>query len=48
MTGQEQAQSDALAPAIAEVRGAVQQADAVNLDESGQRQERHGPCYGRR
>ena len=36
---QEQAQSAALAPVVEEVRAAVQQADVVNLDETGWRQE---------
>jgi transposase len=36
---QEQAQSAALAPIVAEVRTAVQQADVVNMDETGWRQE---------
>jgi transposase len=36
---QEQAQSAALAPLVEEVRAAVQQADVVNLDETGWRQE---------
>ncbi len=36
---QEQAQSAALAPVVQEVRAAVQQADVVNLDETGWRQE---------
>jgi transposase len=35
---QEQAQSAALAPVVAEVRAAVQQAAAVNMDETGWRQ----------
>ncbi len=38
VTGQEQAQSAALAPVIAAVRAAVPQADVVNLDETGWRQ----------
>jgi transposase len=37
---QEQAQSAALAPVVEEARAAVQQADVVNLDETGWRQER--------
>jgi transposase len=37
---QEQAQSAALAPIVEEARAAVQQADAVNMDETGWRQER--------
>jgi transposase len=37
---QEQAQSAALAPVVAEVQTAVQQAAAVNMDETGWRQER--------
>jgi transposase len=36
---QEQAQSAALAPIVEEARAAVQQADVVNLDETGWRQE---------
>jgi len=36
---QEQAQSAALAPVVAEARAAVQQADVVNMDETGWRQE---------
>jgi transposase len=36
---QEQAQSAALAPIVEEVRAAVQQADVVNMDETGWRQE---------
>jgi transposase len=36
---QEQAQSAALAPIVEEARSAVQQADVVNLDETGWRQE---------
>src|SRR5881227_2281157 len=36
---QEPAQSAALAPIVAEARSAVQQADVVNLDETGWRQE---------
>ena len=40
VTAQEQAQSAALAPVMAEVRAAVQQADVVNLDETGWRLER--------
>jgi transposase len=36
---QEQAQSAALAPVVAEARAAVQQAAAVNMDETGWRQE---------
>src|SRR5215203_1441028 len=36
---QEQAQSAALAPMIEEAQAAVQQADAVNMDETGWRQE---------
>src|SRR3954465_7588903 len=36
---QEQAQSAALAPMIKEAQAAVQQADAVNMDETGWRQE---------
>jgi transposase len=36
---QEQAQSAALAPTIKEAQAAVQQADAVNMDETGWRQE---------
>ena len=38
VTGQEQAQSAALAPVVAEVRAAVPQADVVNVDETGWRQ----------
>src|SRR3954451_23875580 len=37
---QEQAQGAALAPIVEEARAAVQQADVVNLDETGWRQER--------
>jgi len=37
---QEQAQSTALAPVVQEVRAAVQQADVVNVDETGWRQEK--------
>jgi transposase len=37
---QEQAQSAALAPAVEEALAAVQQAAAVNLDETGWRQEK--------
>src|SRR3954462_7434501 len=37
--GQEQAQSDALAPIVAEAQAAVRQADVVNLDETGWRQQ---------
>jgi transposase len=37
---QEQAQSAALAAVVAEARAAVQQADVVNMDETGWRQER--------
>ena len=37
---QEQAQSAALAPVVEEARAAVQQADVVNLDETGWRQEK--------
>src|SRR5262245_57673001 len=37
---QEQAQSAALAPVVAEARTAVQQADVVNVDETGWRQQR--------
>jgi len=37
---QEQAQSAALAPIVEEARAAVRQADAVNMDETGWRQER--------
>jgi transposase len=37
---QEQVQSAALAPVVEETRAAVQQADVVNLDETGWRQER--------
>jgi len=40
VTAQERAQSAALAPVVAEVRTAVQQADVVNVDETGWRQER--------
>src|SRR5438270_9766133 len=36
---QEQAQSAALAPVVEEARAAVQQAEVVNLDETGWRQE---------
>src|SRR5437764_11418783 len=36
---QEQAQSAALAPVVAEARTAVQQASVVNMDETGWRQE---------
>src|SRR5256885_2021543 len=36
---QEQAQSAALAPIVEEARAAVQQADVVNMDETGWRQE---------
>jgi transposase len=36
---QEQAQSAALAPVVEEAQAAVQQADAVNIDETGWRQE---------
>ena len=36
---QEQAQSAALAPVVAEARAAVQQAAVVNMDETGWRQE---------
>src|SRR5438270_4994514 len=36
---QEQAQSAALAPVVEEARAAVQQADVVNLDETGWRQD---------
>jgi transposase len=39
VTSQEQAQSAALAPVVAEVRTAVQQAALVNVDETGWRQE---------
>src|SRR5919202_952506 len=35
---QEQAQSTALAPVVEEVRAAIQQADVVNMDETGWRQ----------
>ena len=38
VTAQERAQSAALAPVVAEVRTAVQQADVVNVDETGWRQ----------
>jgi len=37
---QEQAQSAALAPVVQEARAAVQQANVVNLDETGWRQEK--------
>lgn len=37
---QEQAQSAALAPAVGEARAAVHQADVVNMDETGWRQEK--------
>jgi transposase len=37
---QEQAQSAALAPIVEEVRAAVQQADVVNMDETGWRQDK--------
>ena len=40
VTAQERAQSAALAPVVAEVRTAVQQADVVNVDETGWRQGR--------
>ncbi len=39
MVRQEQAQSAALAPIVAEARAAVQQAAVVNMDETGWRQE---------
>ena len=45
---QERAQSAALAPVVAEVRAAVQQAAVVNLDETGWRNGRSGPGCGRR
>src|SRR5207248_805609 len=37
---QEQAQSAALAPIVEEARAAVQQADAVNMDETGWREDK--------
>jgi transposase len=37
---QEQAQSGALAPLVAEAQAAIQQAEAINIDETGWRQER--------
>ena len=36
----ERAQSAALAPVVAEARATMQQADVVNLDETGWRQEK--------
>jgi transposase len=41
VTNQEQAESAALAPVVAEVRAAVQQAVEVNIDETSWRQEKH-------
>jgi transposase len=44
---QEQAQSDSLASVVEDARAAVQQAAVVSMDETGWRQERRGPGYGR-
>jgi transposase len=41
VTNQEQAESAALAPMVAEVRAAVQQAGLANIDETSWRQEKH-------
>jgi transposase len=40
VVGQEQAQSVALAPVVEEARAVVQEAEVVNMDETGWRQER--------
>jgi hypothetical protein len=44
---QEQAQSDSLASVVEDARAAVQQAAVDSMDETGWRQEKRGPGYGR-